>query len=1120
MTTTRMFRSFVLCSPLLWLCLKTFFWSSAMSFPTGLASRVSAPLLSFRTSLRACRSLPQIQQRAYLETSVASQPRSQAANRQQRIMRPNDGSRRPGRNLAARQNLSSFDIANELQLCEGSWEKLLDKVVKANDALGLSAVLSFNAFLDELPKISPSALERAVEAVLALRRRTQIWVEPVLTILGRIQSPSQNLINIAINAMAVQTDEFHNIDATALKPLDMAAKALHLRQQALAGGMDLTNETYDALLFLLAEAGRPDDAISVFEQFVTEGRVPAPSAFAHIVTAYRNSGDLFNAQVWFMNYRQSDLPKDRVVYFALVRAQVQLGRKAEAIDLVERIMREDGLPPNTMTYNTLLDAFSSSGDFASFNEYYSKLMAGELTKPTLSTHIIALRAGLANNDPDLVTKAMNVLTQKNNVSNALRARAPAQLLKGVIEMSVKTGNAELGLMAFEAFREQQLTLQPSLAVPLAQMCISESRRAKAAEILADIGRNFGITDQSINFVLQIVALYGTNFSELLSVVEQSSWFSLTKPAHVNSLRKALANSFENALDKSTSIKGLADQNTQMSIVKIQFFTLDNVEAGSAVAARDVKNRVLKVLRLFSKEKVVPAKPVYDGTMKLSDQFGISGTAELRKAFLDLGTIDAATAGNIESVMGDADIEAESKKLTTHLQGGDINATLASLGKFERNGCCPTDEALTVLLQHEKVPRPIDQFVSKILDLVKKFGTTSSLGQVGYASFFTVVRVNGLERKRKSEILLQLLELIERYGSPELIQSSELVAQMQADSMPNTVVIRAFELASPSKLSTPSLSQYLGVFLKREQFELSRLIVSELLKRGADVPTSAVESLFKSMSSLSRSSMMLGDRMFVENLFDALVDASHDERPKLSTEAVNGALFVALERWQDAKAVSTFWKAAKLRGFDPDSKSFNYLLGSLRRQMTKSPEVANEIVATFRTLSQALPERKRSPEHYDHIVNALLTIGGRTNVDAAAILLISTVEVKRIPVETLRSLAKTLMEEGLFDRAEQLCYRYPNMGLDLEMEESILSNHILNNKRTEVTRALDRYIATFRAKRNQKLEEGMLGVLDKALLHFVETGQIDSARKYMVVLGDLGLKGGKEVSDRWDNIIRV
>ncbi|KAI8813002.1 hypothetical protein BJ742DRAFT_849809 [Cladochytrium replicatum] len=1039
-----------------------------MSFGSGLTSRVSTPLLSFRTNLKACRSVPRIQHRAYLETAVGPLPRSRLFNRPQQIRRPNDGSEWPARNPSARQLLSSYDVSKELQLCEGSWEKLLDKVFKANDSVGLTAVLSFNTFLDELPKISPSALERAVEAVLALRRRTQIWIDPILTILGRVQSPSQSLINIAINAMAVQTDEFHNIDTAALKSLDLATKALHLRQQALEGGMNLTNETYDALLYLLAEAGRPDDATNVFEQFVTEGRVPAPSVFAHIVTAYRNSGDLFNAQVWFMNYRQSDLPKDRIVYFALIRAQVHSGRKAEAIDLIDRIMREDGLPPNASTYNALLDAFSSSGDFLSFNEYYNKMMAGELTKPATSTQVIALRAGLANSDPDLVTRSMSILTLKGNGSNAPRARAPVQLFKGVIEMSVKTGNAELGLMAFEAFREQQLILQPSLAVPLAQMCISESRLAKAAEILADVGRNFGITDQSINFILQIVAMYGANFSELLSVVEQSSWFSLTKPRHVNSLRRAMAESFENAPDRSISIKG----------------------------------------------------PIYDGTIKLCEQFGISGTAELRKAFLDLGAIDAATAGNIEGVMGDANIEAESKKLITHLQGGDMNATLASLAKFEQNGCCPTDEALTMLLQHEKVPRPVDQFVSKILDLVKKFGTTRSLGQVGLTSFFTVVRVDELERKRKSEILLQVLELIGRYGSAELIQSGELVALMQADSMPTTVIIRAFELGSVSNLSAPSLSQYLAVFLKREQFELSRLILSELMKRGEDVPISAVESLFKSIQNLPRASAMAGDRAFVENLFDVLVDVSHEEQPKLSTEAVNGALSVASERWQDAKAVSTFWNAAKLRGFDPDSRSFNYLLVTLRRQMKTNPEVANEIVATFRPLSQALPESKTTPEHYDHVVAALLTIGGRTNVDAAAILLMSTVEVKRIPIESLRSLAKTLLDEGLFERAERVCNRYQNIGHDLEMEARILSDHISNNRRNEVTLALDRYIATFRAKRDQKLEESTLKVLDKVLLHFVETGQIDMVRKYLFVLGDLGLKGGKEVSDRWDNVLRL
>lgn len=117
---------------------------------------------------------------------------------------------------------------------------------------------------------------------------------------------------------------------------------------------------YIKLIVMLGKCKQPEKAHELFEAMIDEGCVMNHEAYTSLLSAYSRSG-LFD-KAFFLLEEMKDTPNchpDVQTYSILIKSCLQVF----AFDKVQALlsdMASQGIRPNTVTYNTLIDAYGKA----------------------------------------------------------------------------------------------------------------------------------------------------------------------------------------------------------------------------------------------------------------------------------------------------------------------------------------------------------------------------------------------------------------------------------------------------------------------------------------------------------------------------------------------------------------------------------------------------------------------------------------------------------------------------------------------------------------------------------------------------------------------------------------
>jgi len=187
--------------------------------------------------------------------------------------------------------------------------------------------------------------------------------------------------------------------------------AMEIVRKMRTQGVDVTSTTLNSLLHAFVNDGNLDAAVSLFtsmlgnrqdgivEDFADivriEAIVEAVSSssfessslhtFAMIMTAFARARMVDHAEALFTRLKESGLIFNRVVYNALIDANVKSNRMDRALEVMEE-MRICGLGPNATTYANVMLGYAVFGDFKSVQHLLDEMTTRDSVEPIISNY--------------------------------------------------------------------------------------------------------------------------------------------------------------------------------------------------------------------------------------------------------------------------------------------------------------------------------------------------------------------------------------------------------------------------------------------------------------------------------------------------------------------------------------------------------------------------------------------------------------------------------------------------------------------------------------------------------------------------------------------------------------
>merc|ERR1719311_1668034 len=146
--------------------------------------------------------------------------------------------------------------------------------------------------------------------------------------------------------------------------------------------------------------------------------------------------DIKAAEEWMEYAKQEDMI-DVVSFNTLIKAHLQLGNFARVQALMEK-MKKEGLQPNEVTYNELINAMVTKGGERSRTDVWGVVaeMHEANVKPNQGTCSILLKCLNAHSDEKNITRTMDLI-------NTIDESMDEVLLSSVIEACIRIGKPEL-----------------------------------------------------------------------------------------------------------------------------------------------------------------------------------------------------------------------------------------------------------------------------------------------------------------------------------------------------------------------------------------------------------------------------------------------------------------------------------------------------------------------------------------------------------------------------------------------------------------------------------------------------------------------------------------------------
>lgn len=120
---------------------------------------------------------------------------------------------------------------------------------------------------------------------------------------------------------------------------------------------------YIKLIVMLGKCKQPDKAYVLFQSMIDEGCIVNHESYTALVSAYSRSG-FFDKAFSLLDLMKNTpgCEPDIYTYTIMLKSCLQV----YAFDRVQALlsdMAEQGIKPNTVTYNTLIDAYGKAGRY-------------------------------------------------------------------------------------------------------------------------------------------------------------------------------------------------------------------------------------------------------------------------------------------------------------------------------------------------------------------------------------------------------------------------------------------------------------------------------------------------------------------------------------------------------------------------------------------------------------------------------------------------------------------------------------------------------------------------------------------------------------------------------------
>lgn len=149
---------------------------------------------------------------------------------------------------------------------------------------------------------------------------------------------------------------------------------------------------YIKLIVMLGKCKQPEKAQALFQAMVDEGCILSPESYTALLSAYSRSG-LFDKAFSLLEQMKNtpDCQPDVYTYSILIKSCLHVF----AFDKVEILlsdMENEGIKPNTITYNTLIDAYGKAKKFAEMESTLLEMLQERKCEPDVWTMNSTIRA--------------------------------------------------------------------------------------------------------------------------------------------------------------------------------------------------------------------------------------------------------------------------------------------------------------------------------------------------------------------------------------------------------------------------------------------------------------------------------------------------------------------------------------------------------------------------------------------------------------------------------------------------------------------------------------------------------------------------------------------------------
>lgn len=161
---------------------------------------------------------------------------------------------------------------------------------------------------------------------------------------------------------------------------------------------------YIRLIVMLGKCRQPEKALELFQAMVDEGCLPSHESCTALLSAYGRSGLFEKAFALLKDMKNTpNCHPDVFTYSILIKSCVRVFA-FDKVQILLADMESWGIKPNTVTYNTLIDAYGKAKKFAEMEAMLQKMLQEGNCQPDVWTLNSALRAFGSSGQIELMEK--------------------------------------------------------------------------------------------------------------------------------------------------------------------------------------------------------------------------------------------------------------------------------------------------------------------------------------------------------------------------------------------------------------------------------------------------------------------------------------------------------------------------------------------------------------------------------------------------------------------------------------------------------------------------------------------------------------------------------------------